>query len=34
MYAAIVSVIMLSALFLEFLDRMELLLFRPERRAA
>jgi ABC-type nitrate/sulfonate/bicarbonate transport system permease component len=34
MYAAIVSVIMLSALFLEFLDRMELMLFRPERRAA
>jgi ABC-type nitrate/sulfonate/bicarbonate transport system permease component len=34
MYAAIVSVIILSALFLEFLDRLELALFRPERRAA
>ena len=34
MYAAIVSVIILSALFLEFLDRLELTLFRPERRAA
>ena len=34
MYAAIVSVIILSALFLEFLDRLELMLFRPERRAA
>jgi NitT/TauT family transport system permease protein len=34
MYAAIASVIMLSALFLAFLDRLELFLFRPERRAA
>jgi ABC-type nitrate/sulfonate/bicarbonate transport system permease component len=34
MYAAIVSVIILSALFLELLDRLELTLFRPERRAA
>jgi ABC-type nitrate/sulfonate/bicarbonate transport system permease component len=34
MYAAIVSVIILSALFLEFLDRLEIGLFRPERRAA
>jgi len=34
MYAAIVSVIILSALFLEFLDRLEVTLFRPERRAA
>jgi NitT/TauT family transport system permease protein len=34
MYAAIVSVILISALFLELLDRLELTLFRPERRAA
>jgi len=34
MYAAIVSVIIISALFLEFLDRLEVTLFRPERRAA
>lgn len=34
MYAAIVSVILISALFLEILDRLELTLFRPERRAA
>jgi ABC-type nitrate/sulfonate/bicarbonate transport system permease component len=34
MYAAIVAVILLSALFLEFLDRLEVTLFRPERRAA
>jgi NitT/TauT family transport system permease protein len=34
MYAAIVSIIILSALFLEFLDRLEVTLFRPERRAA
>ncbi len=34
MYAAIVSVIILSALFLEFLDRLEVALFRPERRTA
>jgi NitT/TauT family transport system permease protein len=34
MYAAIVSVIVLSALFLELLDRLEVTLFRPERRAA
>ena len=34
MYAAIVSVIIISALFLELLDRLEVTLFRPERRAA
>lgn len=34
MYAAIASVIILSALFLEALDRLEVILFRPERRAA
>jgi NitT/TauT family transport system permease protein len=34
MYAAIVSVIILSAIFLEILDRLELTLFRPERRTA
>lgn len=34
MYAAIVSIIIISALFLEFLDRLEVTLFRPERRAA
>jgi NitT/TauT family transport system permease protein len=34
MYAAIASVIILSALFLEFLERIEVTLFRPERRAA
>jgi NitT/TauT family transport system permease protein len=34
MYAAIVTVIILSALFLELLDRLEVTLFRPERRAA
>jgi len=33
MYAAIVAVILLSALFLELLDRLEVTLFRPERRA-
>ncbi len=33
MYAAIVAIILLSALFLEFLDRLEVTLFRPERRA-
>jgi NitT/TauT family transport system permease protein len=33
MYAAIVSVILLSALFLAFLDWLEVALFRPERRA-
>jgi len=33
MYAAIASVIMLSAVFLEILDRVEVRLFRPERRA-
>jgi NitT/TauT family transport system permease protein len=34
MYAAIASVIIMSALFLDFLDRLEIWLFRPERRAA
>jgi NitT/TauT family transport system permease protein len=34
MYAAIASVIILSALFLELLERIEVTLFRPERRAA
>ena len=34
MYAAIASVIILSALFLAVLDRLEVVLFRPERRAA
>jgi NitT/TauT family transport system permease protein len=34
MYAAIASVIILSALLLEFLERIEITLFRPERRAA
>lgn len=34
MYAAIVSVILLSALFLAFLDWLEVRLFRPERRLA
>jgi len=34
MYAAIVSVIIISALFLELLDRLEVSFFRPERRAA
>ncbi|MEX0841968.1 MAG: ABC transporter permease subunit [Xanthobacteraceae bacterium] len=34
MYAAIVAVILLSALFLEVLDRLEVTLFRPERRTA
>jgi NitT/TauT family transport system permease protein len=34
MYAAIASVILLSALFLGFLDRLEILLFRPERQRA
>jgi ABC-type nitrate/sulfonate/bicarbonate transport system permease component len=33
MYAAIVSVILLSAVFLMLLERIEILLFRPERRA-
>ena len=33
MYAAIVSVIVLSALFLELLDWLEFTLFRPEGRA-
>ena len=33
MYAAIVAIILLSALFLDFLDRLEVILFRPERRA-
>jgi len=34
MYAAIVAVIVLSAVFLEALDRLEVAFFRPERRAA
>jgi NitT/TauT family transport system permease protein len=34
MYAAIAAVIILSALFLEVLDQLEVTLFRPERRAA
>lgn len=32
MYAAIASIIILSALFLELLERIEIRLFRPERR--
>jgi ABC-type nitrate/sulfonate/bicarbonate transport system permease component len=34
MYAAIASVIIMSALFLAFLDRIEIILFRPEKRTA
>jgi NitT/TauT family transport system permease protein len=34
MYAAIAAVIVLAALFLEILDWLEVILFRPERRAA
>ncbi len=34
MYTAIVSVIVMSALFLEILDRLEVILFRPEKRTA
>jgi NitT/TauT family transport system permease protein len=34
MYAAIASIIILSALFLELLERIEIRLFRPERRTA
>ncbi len=34
MYAAIFSIIVFSVLFIEFLERLEVTLFRPEKRAA
>ena len=34
MYAAILSIIVFSVLFIELLERLEVTLFRPEKRAA
>jgi NitT/TauT family transport system permease protein len=34
MYAAILSIVVMSVVFIETLERIEAMLFRPEKRAA